>query len=100
MPPNPDPIYTAHIVRIAYELRGSVAIFWKQPAPSPASWLQPLQQATEPDGVRILEHRFTKDNVSQFLVTASSLIICTSWLSTKSGSWRFVKILCSVRVRW
>jgi hypothetical protein len=63
MPSNPDPIYTADNVHVAYELHWSVANFWKQPAPSPASWLQPLQYATETDGVRILDHRFTIERV-------------------------------------
>ena len=65
----PDPIYTADNVRLAYELRWSVAVFWTHTAPPPASWLPPLQEVTEPDGVRILEHRFTKANVSQFLIS-------------------------------
>jgi len=65
----PDPIYTADIVSLAYELRWSVAVFWTQAAPAPTAWLSALQEATEPDGVRILEHRFTKGNVSQFLIS-------------------------------
>ena len=65
----PDAIYTADNVRLAYELRWSVAVFWTHAAPPPASWLPPLQEVTEPDGVRILEHRFTKANVSQFLIS-------------------------------
>jgi REP element-mobilizing transposase RayT len=65
----PDPLYTSENTHPAYQLRWSVAVFWKQPAPSPATWLQPLQAATEPDGVRILEHRLTKENASQFLVS-------------------------------
>ena len=60
----PEPLYTADNVRIAYQLNWSLAIFWNQSAPSP-EWLEPLQTNTEPDGVRILEHRFTKPNVSQ-----------------------------------
>ena len=65
----PDPIYTADNLSLAYELRWSVAVFWTHTAPPPASWLPPLQEVTEPDGVRILEHRFTKANVSQFLIS-------------------------------
>jgi REP element-mobilizing transposase RayT len=65
----PEPIYTAANVRLAYELRWSVAVFWAHTAPAPASWLGPLQEVTESDGVRILEHHLTKGNVSQFLVS-------------------------------
>src|SRR5262245_28438104 len=63
-----DPIYSAENVRLAYELRWSAAIFWTQPVPT-TSWLEALQSATEADGVRILEHRVTKPNVSQFLIS-------------------------------
>jgi len=90
MSPNPDPIYTADNVRIAYELRWSVAIFWKQPAPSPASWRQPLEQATEPDGVRILDHRFTKDNVSQFLVSTKPHVTPAQCLRSVKGRLQYL----------
>src|SRR5438105_7535991 len=86
----PDPIYTADNVRIAYELRWSVAVFWKQPAPLPSSWLQPLQQATEPDGVRILEHRFTKDNVSQFLVSTKPHVAPAQCLRSVKGRLQYL----------
>ena len=65
----PNPIYTAANVHLAYELRWSVSVFWKCAAPISDSWLSPLQAATEPDGVRILEHRFAKDKISQFLIS-------------------------------
>jgi hypothetical protein len=62
----PDPIYTADNVRVAYEL---LAVFWRHAAPTPTSWLEPLHSATEPDGIRILEHHFTQANISQFLIS-------------------------------
>lgn len=64
----PEPIYTIDNCCTAYQLNWSLAIFWKQDAP-PDKWLAALQQATEPDGTRVLEHRFTKANVSQFLLS-------------------------------
>src|SRR5208337_3595514 len=81
----PDPIYTAENVRLAYELRWSVAVFWTQAAPTAASWLGPLQDGTEPDGVRILEHRFTKDNVSQFLVSTRPHVTPAQCLRSVKG---------------
>jgi hypothetical protein len=90
MPPNPNPIYTPDNVRVAYELRWSVAIFWKQPAPSPTSWLQPLQNATEPDGVRVLEHRFTKDSVSQFLVSSKPHVAPAQSLRSVKGRLQYL----------
>ena len=68
----PDPLYTADNVRLAYQLNWSLAIFWTQPAVEPNAWLQQLKDATEPDGVRILEHRVARPNVSQFLLSTKS----------------------------
>ena len=65
----PAPIYTPENCRAAYRLYWSLAIFWKTAAPLAAEWLETLTNATENDGVRLLEHRHTKNNVSQFLVS-------------------------------
>jgi hypothetical protein len=80
-----DPIYTADNVRTAYELRWSVAVFWTGAGPAPSSWLSPLQQVTEPDGVRILEHRFTKANVSQFLISTKPHVTPAHCLRSVKG---------------
>jgi hypothetical protein len=81
----PDPIYTADNVSLAYELRWSVAVFWTDAAPAPPSWLPRLQEATEPDGVRILEHRFTKANVSQFLISTKPHVAPAHCLRSVKG---------------
>ena len=86
----PDPIYTADNVRIAYELRWSVAIFWTQAGLATISWLKPLQEATEPDGVRILEHRFTKSNVSQFLVSTKPHVAPAQCLRSVKGRLQYL----------
>jgi hypothetical protein len=66
----PSPLYTADNVRIAYQLNWSLAVFWNQNQHIARSdWFASLQAATEQDGVRILEHRTTKPNVSQFLLS-------------------------------
>jgi REP element-mobilizing transposase RayT len=64
----PSPLYTADNVRIAYQLNWSLAVFWNQYF-APSVWFESLQAATEQDGVRILEHRTTKPNVSLFLLS-------------------------------
>ncbi len=81
----PDAIYTADNVSLAYELRWSVAVFWTQAAPAPTDWLTSLQEVTEPDGVRILEHRFTKDNVSQFLISTKPPVAPAQILRSVKG---------------
>lgn len=65
----PVPLYTAANCRDAYQLNWSLSVFWRSPASPNAPWLDQLQRAAEPDGVRILEHRFRSPEVSQFLVS-------------------------------
>ena len=63
-----SPVYTLDNCHAAYRLHWSLSIFWHQ-QPSAAHWLEALQAATEPDGVRVLEHRFVDERMSQFLVS-------------------------------
>lgn len=63
------PIYTADNCRAAYQLNWSLAVFWTAPPPAVALWLNLLSAAAESDGVRILEHRFADERVSQFLIS-------------------------------
>ena len=62
------PIYTPENSRPAYQLTWSLTVFWNHAATA-AEWLDALTSATEPDGVRILEHRFLRPGTSQFLVS-------------------------------
>jgi REP element-mobilizing transposase RayT len=64
----PTPIYTSANCRSAYQLNWSLALFWHAPVQD-ADWLAELQATVEPDGVRILEHRFARPGVSQFLLS-------------------------------
>ena len=65
----PEPIYTSrNCANPAYQLNWSYSLFWHS-APSDMSWLEALQTATEPDGIRVLQHQFQKPSVSQFLVS-------------------------------
>ena len=69
----PSQIYTPDNCHAAYQLAWSLSVFWHQ-RPSEAEWLGALQVATEPDGVRILEHRFLDERVSQFLVSTKPVV--------------------------
>ena len=66
---NPVAIYTLDNCKAAYQSNWSLALFWHEPV-AEAKWLRDLQVAARPDGVRILEHRFAKPGVSQFLVSS------------------------------
>ena len=67
--PNIAPMYTDANCKAAYELDWSVAVFWTSEPPSDATWLAALRDATESDGVRVLEHRAPSACVSQFLLS-------------------------------
>jgi REP element-mobilizing transposase RayT len=75
--PNSDegrmaaPLYAPDNCRAAFELRWSLSVFWRAAAPSVGNWLDALREATDQDGVRVLEHRFVKANVSQFLLSTA-----------------------------
>ncbi len=64
----PPPIYTIANCRPAYQLNWSLSVFWNEPAENDA-WLGDLAEATEGDGVRILQHRFVQPATSQFLAS-------------------------------
>jgi REP element-mobilizing transposase RayT len=63
-----DPIYTADNCKLAYQLNWSLTIFWRSQALD-GDWLESLSQATEPDGIRILNHRLATPDASQFLIS-------------------------------
>lgn len=65
----PAPVYTPENCRFAYQLNWSLSIFALGELPPSADWLQQLCEITEPDGVRILEHRIERSNVHQFLLS-------------------------------
>ena len=65
----PSPIYTLSTCpNPAYQLNWSYTIFWHQ-RPTASPWLEALQLANEPDGIRILQHQFAGKKASQFLVS-------------------------------
>jgi REP element-mobilizing transposase RayT len=64
-----EPIYTPQNTRPAYQLEWGVTLFWRQPTTLDARWLAALQESTEPDGVRVLKHRFISNTASQFFVS-------------------------------
>jgi len=65
----PAPLYAPGNSTPAYQLRWSLALFPRAELPSDSTWLAPLKQATEADGVRVLEcHRRAAD-VWQFLLS-------------------------------
>lgn len=66
--PLPEPLYTSANCTFCGPLRWGLTAFWRTPV-SDASWLTDLTCAVEPDGLRILGHRFQEPGVSQFSVS-------------------------------
>ncbi len=68
--PQLAPLYTAANCRIAYQLNWSLSVFGRAVLPPAQQWIEELKAAVEPDGVRILEHRFVQPHVLQFFLTS------------------------------
>jgi REP element-mobilizing transposase RayT len=64
-----NPIYTPDNTRAAFELNWGLTLFWRDAPLAEDRWLAELQEATEPDGVRILKHRFTTNDAGEFFVS-------------------------------
>jgi hypothetical protein len=64
-----QPVYTAHNTTSAFQLNWGLTLFWRKRPIDDARWLRDLQQATEPDGVRVIKHRLTTGDASQFFVS-------------------------------
>jgi len=67
-----EPLYTPDNTKSAYQLNWGLTLFWRQTPIREQSWLTDLQPATEPDGVRVLKHRFTTGDASQFFVSTKA----------------------------
>lgn len=80
-----EPIYTATNVTPAYQLNWGLTVFWRQPPIPDHEWLKELQAATEPDGVRVLKHRFTTNNASQFFVSTKPHVAPSEMIRSIKG---------------
>jgi REP element-mobilizing transposase RayT len=79
-----QPIYMAGNCTPAYQLNWSLAVFWRSPQHC-EDWLGPLRAATEPDGVRILEHTFRSSTVSQFLLSTTPQVCPQDFVRAVKG---------------
>jgi REP element-mobilizing transposase RayT len=63
-----EPLYTAATCKVAYQLDWAYCAFWHR-LPSDDSWFEQLKALNETDHIRLLQHRFDKQDVSKFLVS-------------------------------
>jgi hypothetical protein len=61
-------IYIRENCTFAGPLEWGLTVFWRVP-PSDDDWFTNLDQALEPDGIRLLGHRFQSPAVSQFAIS-------------------------------
>jgi REP element-mobilizing transposase RayT len=88
--PVPTPLYTASNCKPAYRLYWSLTVFWKQPGLDADSWLPTLKDTVEPDGVRILGHRFKAPEVSQFLLSTKPHVAPPEAIRSIKGRLQYV----------
>jgi hypothetical protein len=63
--PRPTPLYTRDNCSFASPLQWGLSVFWREPE-TDSDWFHDLAAATEPDGIRLLGHRFEKPGIGQF----------------------------------
>ena len=85
-----EPLYTPQNVVPAYQLNWGLTIFWRE-HPVPANeWLQSLQAVTELDGVRVLKHRITTGNASQFFVSTKPHVSPSQMIRSVKGRLQYL----------
>ena len=65
---KPQAVYSGENIEVAYQLDWSLTIFWRKPLWTD-DWFESLHAAMEPDGIRLLKHRFSEPHISLFLVS-------------------------------
>ena len=85
-----EPIYTSENVSPAYQLNWGLTVFWRrQPIPD-SEWLIQLQSSTEADGVRILKHRITTGDCSQFFVSTKPHVSPSAMIRSVRGRLQYL----------
>ncbi len=88
------PIYTADNISPAWQLDWSVTLFWREP-PWTEDWLDAVREALEPDGIRVLAHRFLDADRSQFVVSTLPAVKPIEVIQRLKGRLQYI-----VRERW
>ena len=85
-----EPLSTSKNVSPAYQLNWGLTVFWRrQPIPD-SEWLTQLQSSTEADGVRILKHRFTTGQCSQFFVSTKPHVSPSAMIRSVKGRLQYL----------
>ncbi len=78
------PIYWPQSTAAAWQLDWSLTVFWRK-APFANDWLDDLRTSLEPDGIRVLEHRFSQIDRSLFLLSTTPSVTPTHVIQRVKG---------------
>lgn len=84
----PEMLYTADNCRPAYQLRWSLTLFEKRLLPPQDAWLEPLENATERDAVRILEVAYQEPKCWLFLLSTAPTVSPAAIVKSVKGRWQ------------
>ena len=87
---RPKPLYTCENCSAAYQLNWSLSLFAREPLPPASQWERSLTQATEPDGVRVLEHRLTAPQLVQFFLSTKPPVAPSSVVRSVKGRLQYL----------
>ena len=80
-----EQLYTPDNTEPAYQLNWGLTLFWRQLPIAESHWRANLQEATEPDGVRIIKHRTITGDASQFFVSTKPHVAPSELIRSVKG---------------
>jgi hypothetical protein len=80
-----DPIYRPENTSPAYQLNWGLTLYWRAARIPDDAWLLALQEATAPDGVRVIKHRTVANNGSQFFLSTKPQVAPSELLRSVKG---------------
>ncbi len=85
-----EPIYTPKNVEPAYQLNWGLTIFWRENPVPDSQWFMQLQAETESDGVRVIKHRTTNGDASQFFVSTKPHVSPSQMIRSVKGRLQYL----------
>jgi REP element-mobilizing transposase RayT len=85
-----EPIYTSHNTTPAYQLNWGLTLFWRASPIDDEAWFGTLQESTEQDGVRIIKHRLTTGQASQFFVSSKPHVAPADLIRSVKGRLQYI----------
>ena len=84
-----QPIYLPGEVKAAWQLNWSLTVFWRSP-PMTDDWRDELRASLEPDGIRLLDHRFSQPDRSLFLFSSIPIVTPERLVNRVKGRLQYI----------